>query len=85
MKNPSEPHVATYATNAAQNVDAICQTVAQVRPNRRALQGTLNALHSALTTNRSRLRLVVRGVLDALHDDPLTVLSRAKLAVAGLP
>lgn len=76
---------ATYATNAAQNVDVICKTVAQVRHDRRALQATLNALHAALTTNRSRLHLVVRGVLDALHDDPLTVLLRAKLAVAGLP
>ena len=76
---------ATYATNAAQNVDAICQTVTQVRSDRRALQATVQALHAALLNNRSRLHGVVHGVLDALQDDPLTVLLRTKLAVAGLP
>ncbi|GAB3636296.1 hypothetical protein GCM10027422_18860 [Hymenobacter arcticus] len=76
---------ALFATYATQDAAALAEAVTQVLPQRRVLQATLTALHTALASNRSRLQPVVHGVLAALHPDPLTVRLQVRLALAGLP
>ena len=75
---------ALFATYTAQHA-TIAATVAQVRPERRVLQALLQALHTALASNRSGLQPMVHGVLAALRPDPLTVRLQVRLAVSGLP
>lgn len=75
---------ALFATYTGQHA-AIAATVAEVRPERRVLRALLQALHTALASNRSNLQPVVYSVLEALRPDPLTVRLQVRLAVAGLP
>jgi hypothetical protein len=76
---------ALFATYAVSHPALLAETVARVRPERRVLQATLDALCAVLPGNRSALQPLVQGLLAALRPDPLTVRLQVQLAVAGLP
>lgn len=77
---------AVFATyTGSKDTAVVGEAIGNIQGNRRILASSLQALHSALAENRSRMEPTARVILEVLDNDPLTARHRMQLAAAGLP